>query len=218
MKKSVIIVATADETALARENAALLATAIAERYRNQGLNVLFLFDSLTRYARAIRDLALLNGELPVREGYPPSVYSKLPILLERTGNNSKGSITAIYTVLTQQEHVQDALKEEIIGLLDGHIVLDPELAKKQLYPAINIEKSISRCITRLHNHDYLESVSKIKKIFNTLQDEELLMFGGEASEELASALKIKPELFNLLYQGRNKGLDLEELKSKLTSF
>ena len=149
LKKSIVVVSTIDETPSRRALAPQVATAIAEDFRARGKNVLLLVDSLTRTARAIREIGLSNGEIPIRQGYPPSVYSALPKLLERAGTTPEGSITAIYTVLTYTDQKQDALGEEIKSLVDGHIVLEPKLAEQGILPAFDITNSISRLQNKL---------------------------------------------------------------------
>lgn len=218
MKKSVIVASTSDEPALNRKTAGQTATAIAEYYRNQGKSVLLLFDSLTRYARAIREIGLANGELPVREGYTPSVYTELPILLERSGNDDKGSITAIYTVLTNDQVYQDALKDEVKSILDGHIILDRNIANSGIRPAIDITSSISRCINKIQDESYIKKIDSIKKLLARLKnDKELLQLGGKADEELSLALKLEPKILEIIHQGINGGLSPRTLKAKIES-
>ena len=212
LNKSVIVLSTSNESSLERKMAGYTATAIAEYYRNQGKKVLLMLDSLTRFSRAIREIGLANGELPMREGYTPSVYTELPQILERSGNNDKGSITAIYTILTNDQNFQDPLKDEIISILDGHIVLDKNLANSNIRPAIDITKSISRCQSKLISKEQLADVNIIKKIIYKLKtDKDLLQLGGAADKELEACLKLENKILNILNQGTNKGLDFEKL-------
>ncbi|MGH8031558.1 MAG: FliI/YscN family ATPase, partial [Luteimonas sp.] len=144
LARSVIVVATSDRPALERSRAAWVATAIAEHFRDHGQRVLLLLDSVTRFARALRDVGLAVGEPPARRGYPPSVFSALPRLFERAGNNEHGSITAFYTVLAEDEDGGDPIVEEVRSILDGHIVLSRKLAAAYHYPAIDVLTSLSR--------------------------------------------------------------------------
>ncbi|MEO8182284.1 MAG: FliI/YscN family ATPase [Deltaproteobacteria bacterium] len=143
-ERAVVVVSTSDAPALERLRAAQVATAIAESFRDQDKNVLLLVDSITRVARAQRDVGLAAGEPPVRRGYPPSVFSMLPRLLERGGQSARGAITAIYTVLVEGDDLSEPIADEVRGLLDGHIILDRELAARGHYPAIDVLRSLSR--------------------------------------------------------------------------
>ena len=148
--RAVVVVSTSDAPALERLRAAQVATAIAESFRDQGKSVLLLVDSITRVARAQRDVGLAAGEPPVRRGYPPSVFSMLPRLLERSGQSARGAITAIYTVLVEGDDLSEPIADEVRGLLDGHIVLDRELAARGHYPAIDVLRSLSRVMSARH--------------------------------------------------------------------
>ncbi len=155
LARSVVVVATSDAPAMERLRAAQTATAIAEHFRDQGLRVLLLVDSVTRYARALREVGLAAGEPPTRRGYPPSVFSALPRLLERAGQSDKGSITAVYTVLVEGSDMEEPIADEVRGTVDGHIVLSRELAARGRYPAVDVGASLSRvmnqCVDREHN-------------------------------------------------------------------
>ncbi len=200
-KKSVVVVSTSDEFPARRVVAAYTAQMIAEEFRNQGKSVLLLMDSLTRFSRAVRDVALSAGELPVRQGYPSQVYQKLPQLLERAGNNNEGSITAIYTVLTNPDGTEDPLADEIKSLLDGHIYLDPKLASTGIRPAIDLEKSVSRLTTRLLTEEQLELSNKLRKNFTRWKNEkEILLFGGVPDNELSGILKKEQQMIDFLTQ------------------
>ncbi len=144
----ILVYATSDRSCVERCNAAQIATTIAEFFSEQGKNVLLFMDSITRYARALRDVALSMGELPARRGYPASVFEALPKLLERPGRFLRGSITAFYTVLIENEEESDVIGDEVRSILDGHIYLSKKLAAKGHYPAIDVMQSISRVFTR----------------------------------------------------------------------
>jgi ATP synthase in type III secretion protein N len=179
LKKSVVVVATSDKPPMERARAAYVATALAEHFRDQGKNVLFLMDSVTRYARALRDVGLSIGELPARRGYPPSVFSELPRLFERTGNDLNGSITAFYTVLIEEEDSGDPIEEEVRSILDGHIVLSRKLAAAAHYPAIDILRSTSRVMGRVASQDHLAAAARLRKLLAKHQEIELLLQIGE---------------------------------------
>lgn len=179
LAKSVIVVATSDRPALERSRAAWVATAIAEHFRDQGKRVLLLLDSVTRFARALRDVGLAVGEPPARRGYPPSVFSALPRLFERAGNNEKGSITAFYTVLAEDEDGGDPIVEEVRSILDGHIVLSRKLAAAYHYPAIDVLTSLSRTMPRVADEAHQRAAGKLRKVLAKYQDIELLLQLGE---------------------------------------
>ncbi len=217
LKKSIVVVATSDQPAMQRSMAALTATAIAEHFRSQGKNVLLLVDSLTRMARAIRDVSLAAGELPIRQGLTSSVYSELPKLIERAGNDQNGSITAIYTLLDSSEYEHDPLSEEVKSLLDGHICLDNQVASKGIRPAVDFTHSISRCAGNLLNHNELEykniliaAISKLKK------EKDLITMGGIPDSELKAAMAIEKDIVNFLNQTVNDKFSNFESSLQLT--
>lgn len=170
-KRSVVVAAPADASPLQRLQGASYATRLAEDFRDQGKNVLLIMDSLTRYAMAQREIALAIGEPPVTKGYPPSVFAKLPALVERAGNGRRGSgsITAFYTVLTEGDDQQDPIADATRAILDGHIVLSRELADSGHYPAIDIEASISRVMPAVVQQQHVIAAQKIKKLFSIYQ-------------------------------------------------
>jgi len=179
LKRSVLIVATSDRPAMERVKAASTATAIAEGFRDQGLNVLLLMDSVTRYARALREIGLSVGEPPVRRGFPPSVFAELPRLFERAGNDDKGSITAFYTVLTEDEDAMDPVAEETRSILDGHVVLSRALAEKGHYPAIDILASISRLFPQLADSEHQQAAARLRRLLASYKEVEFLLRVGE---------------------------------------
>lgn len=166
LARSVVVAAPADASALMRLQGANYATTIAESFRNQGKNVLLIMDSLTRYAMAQREIALAIGEPPATKGYPPSVFAKLPALVERTGNGAEGegSITAFYTVLTEGDDQQDPIADAARAILDGHIVLSRSLAESGHYPAIDVEQSISRAMHNITSPEHQKLARKLKQL------------------------------------------------------
>jgi flagellum-specific ATP synthase len=166
LARSVVVAAPADASALMRLQGANYATTIAENFRDQGKNVLLIMDSLTRYAMAQREIALAIGEPPATKGYPPSVFAKLPALVERTGNGlrGEGSITAFYTVLTEGDDQQDPIADAARAILDGHIVLSRSLAESGHYPAIDIEQSISRAMHNITSPAHQKLAQKLKQL------------------------------------------------------
>lgn len=178
LKRSVVVVATSNEPSLIRMKAAYVATTIAEHFRDQGKKVLFLMDSVTRFARALREVGLAAGETPARAGFPPSVFSELPRLLERTGNSDKGSITAFYTVLVEGDDMTEPIADETRSILDGHIVLSRSLASQNHYPAIDINESISRVMTTVAEEDHLLSAGKLREVLATYDAQKDLIYIG----------------------------------------
>ena len=178
LRKSVVVVATSDRPALERSRAAYVGTAIAEYFRDQGRKVLLLLDSVTRFARALRDVGLAVGEPPARRGFPPSVFSSLPGLFERSGNNDRGSITAFYTVLLEDEE-GDPIGDEVRSILDGHIHLSRKLAAANHFPAIDVLSSASRVMSRVVTAQHQRAAGALRKQLAKFQDMELLLQIGE---------------------------------------
>ncbi len=181
LARAVVVAAPADVSALMRLQGASYATAIAERFRQQGKNVLLIMDSLTRYAMAQREIALAIGEPPATKGYPPSVFAKLPALVERTGNGARGegSITAFYTVLTEGDDQQDPIADSARAILDGHIVLNRALAESGHYPAIDIEQSISRAMHNITSPDHQQQARTLKQWYARYQrNQDLIAVGA----------------------------------------
>lgn len=182
-KKAVVVAAPADTSPLMRLKGSETATSIAEYFRDKGKNVLLLMDSLTRYAMAQREIALAVGEPPATKGYPPSVFAKLPALVERAGNGSQyqGSITAFYTVLTEGDDLQDPIADASRAILDGHIVLSRELAESGHYPAIDIEASISRVMPQVVDQEHEQNARSIKRVYSAYQqNKDLINLGAYA--------------------------------------
>jgi type III secretion protein N (ATPase) len=179
MARTVLVVSTSDRSPMERVRCAYTATAIAEHFRDQGKRVLLLVDSLTRLARAQREIGLAGGEPPTRRSYPPSVFSMLPQLLERAGTGVQGSITAAYTVLTEGEDDSDPIAEEVRSILDGHIVLSRKLASAGQYPPIDILQSVSRVMPQVAAGPHQQDALRLRQLLAKFQDMELLLQIGE---------------------------------------
>ena len=182
MKRSVVVVATSDKPALIRSKAAKTATAIAEYFRDQGKDVLLMMDSLTRFSMAQREIGLASGEPPVTRGYPPSVYSEMPKLLERAGNSSAGSITGLYTVLVDGDDFNEPITDTARSILDGHIMLSRKLGHKNHYPAIDVLQSISRVMSSIADKEHKALAGKLKNVMTTYNEaEDLINIGAYKS-------------------------------------
>jgi FliI/YscN family ATPase len=203
-KKTIIVTATSDESAMMRGLAPYTATGIAEYYRAQGKDVLLLVDSLTRMGRAWRDIAVAGGELPTLRGFPTSVFTRIPKLLERAGNSSAGSITAVYTILSSvADGDYDTFGEEIKSLLDGHVVLDKELAESRIYPAISITRSVSRLASSINSLTEIDEEARqqiTRAIAHLERDKDLIIMGGKGDEELTQYLKYENDILSFLIQ------------------
>jgi type III secretion system H+-transporting two-sector ATPase len=169
LRRSVVVVATSNEPSLVRQKAAYVATTIAEYFRDQGKRVLLMMDSVTRFARALREIGLAAGEPPARSGFPPSVFSQLPKLLERTGNSDRGSITAFYTILVEGDDMTEPIADETRSILDGHIVLSRKLAASNHYPAIDVNQSVSRVMPAVVTANHLESARRLRDVLATYE-------------------------------------------------
>ena len=179
MKRSVVVVATSDKPALERKKAAQTATAIAEYFRDQGKDVLLMMDSLTRFSMAQREIGLASGEPPVSRGYPPSVYSEMPKLLERAGRSDKGSITGLYTVLVDGDDFNEPITDTARSILDGHIMLSRKLVHKNHYPAIDVLQSISRCMSQIADREHKQLAGRLKNVLATYNEaEDLINIGA----------------------------------------
>ena len=179
MARSVMIASTSDRPSIERLKAAEIATAMAEYFRDQGLNVILFIDSVTRYARALREIGLAAGEPPTRGGYPPSVFANLPKLMERTGPAKIGTITAFYTVLAEGDFKSDPIAEESKSILDGHILLDAKLGNSGHYPAINILESKSRLMNAITTGEHQKMANKFRSLMSKYNDIEMLIQVGE---------------------------------------
>ncbi|SNT10491.1 type III secretion system ATPase, FliI/YscN [Noviherbaspirillum humi] len=179
MRRSVVVVATSDCSAMERVRAAQVATSIAEYFRDQGKAVLLMIDSVTRYARALREIGLSAGEPPARRGFPPSVFASLPALFERAGQSNSGSITAFYTVLEETDDGMDPVSEEVRSLLDGHIVLSRKLAESGHFPAIDVLASASRVMPQVVTPEHIQSALRVRELWSVYRDLEILIQVGE---------------------------------------
>lgn len=214
MKRSVVVVATSDKPALERKKAAQTATAIAEYFRDQGKDVLLMMDSLTRFSMAQREIGLASGEPPVSRGYPPSVYSEMPKLLERAGRSDKGSITGLYTVLVDGDDFNEPITDTARSILDGHIMLNRKLAHKNHYPAIDVLQSISRCMSQIAERDHKNCAGKLKNVLATYNEaEDLINIGAYKSGSnpgIDYAIKKIDEVNQFLMQEVNDKFTFEE--------
>jgi flagellum-specific ATP synthase len=215
LARAVVVAAPADAPALVRLQGANYATVIAEHFRDRGLDVLLLMDSLTRYAMAQREIALAIGEPPATKGYPPSCFAKLPQLVERSGNGvaGGGSITAIYTVLSEGDDQQDPIADAARGILDGHIVLSRELAEGGHYPAIDIEKSISRVMTNVTSPAHVEAARRFRQLHaRHTKARDLIQIGAYTpghDADLDTAVRLHPTMNELLQQNMHEPADLD---------
>jgi flagellum-specific ATP synthase len=223
LSRSVVVASPADHSPLMRLHGAMLTNSIAEYFRDQGKQVLLLMDSLTRYAQAQREIALAIGEPPATKGYPPSVFSLLPQLVERAGNGpvGGGSITAIYTVLTEGDDQQDPIADAARAILDGHIVLSRQLAESGQYPAIDVEASISRVMPQVVSPEQLQFAQQFKHIYSVYrQNQDLITVGAYSmgsDRMIDESIAMFPSLQALLKQGIHEAVNWEQSVIKLQS-
>jgi flagellum-specific ATP synthase len=219
MKRSVVIVATSDKPALIRNKAAKTATAIAEYFRDQGKDVLLMMDSLTRFCMAQREIGLASGEPPVTRGYPPSIYSEMPKLLERAGNSDKGSITGLYTVLVDGDDFNEPITDTARSILDGHIVLSRRLGQKNHYPAIDVLASISRCMSAIAGDSHKSAAGKLRNVLGTYDEAEDLINIGAYKSGSNAAIDYAVQKINavnqFLMQGTMEKFSFEEIIQRL---
>ena len=221
LSRSIVVAATSDQPALMRIKGAFTATAIAEYFRNRGLNVMLMMDSVTRVAMAQREIGLATGEPPAQKGYTPSVFAILPKLLERTGTNEKGSITAFYTVLVDGDDMNEPIADTVRGILDGHIVLDRNLANKGQYPAINVLKSVSRLMNHVAEPEHKKAAERLRELYYTYdKSEDLINIGAYkrgTSREIDEAIHYEPLITTYLKLGYLDKVTLEESVNELIS-
>lgn len=223
MRRAVVVATPADNPPLLRLHGALLATSIAEYFRDQGKHVLLLMDSLTRYAQAQREIGLAIGEPPTTKGYPPSVFAKLPQLVERAGNGARnqGSITGFYTVLTEGDDQQDPVADSARAVLDGHIVLSRRLGEAGQYPAIDIEASISRSMTGIVDNEHLQYARKFRELNSIYQqNRDLISIGAysRGSDPLIDkAIDFNQRMTEFLRQGMHQPVSFSESLQQLAA-
>ncbi|MEL7186149.1 MAG: flagellar protein export ATPase FliI [Pseudomonadota bacterium] len=221
MERSVVVATPADDTPLMRLHGAWLTAAIAEYFRDQGKNVLLLMDSLTRFAQAQREIALAIGEPPATKGYPPSVFAKLPQLVERAGNGTEGggSITAIYTVLAEGDDQNDPIVDAARAILDGHIVLSRDMADAGIYPAVDVESSVSRAMTQITSEGQQQLVTRFRQVYSTYQENRDLVAIGAykagTNPQLDEAIALWPGIIEFLRQHQDQRIDAAQALQQL---
>lgn len=215
LRRAVVVASPADDVPLMRLRAAQLATRIAEYFRDRGHNVLLLMDSLTRFAQAQREISLAVGEPPATKGYPPTVFSKIPQLVERAGNAAKGegSITAFYTVLTEGDDLQDPIADAARAILDGHVVLSRQLADEGVYPAVDVERSISRVMPNIVSEAHLKMMQRYKQLSAIYQQNKDLISVGAYTKgmdaETDTAIERIPHLRQFVRQGLHQAVNFD---------
>ena len=219
-KKAVLVVSTSDRSSMERLKAAYTSTAIAEYFRDQGKSVLLMMDSVTRFGRAQREIGLAAGEPPTRRGFPPSVFSELPKLMERAGNNDKGSITALYTVLVEGDDMTEPIADETRSILDGHIVLSRKLAARNHYPAIDVQASVSRVMNAIVSKEHKKDAQRLRQILAKFAEVELLVQIGEykkgADKDADDALAHIDKVNAFLKQGLDEKSTFEQTLQALS--
>ncbi|MBS0585515.1 MAG: type III secretion system ATPase SctN [Verrucomicrobia bacterium] len=219
LSRSVVVVSTSDQSAQLRINAAYVGTAIAEYFRDQGKKVILMMDSVTRFARALREVGLAAGEPPARAGFTPSVFATLPRLLERSGNSDVGSITAFYTILVAGDDMNEPVSDEVRSILDGHIILSSELARQYHYPAIDVLASVSRILSHIVTKEHLQLIGRIREVLANYKKNELLVRIGEykpGSDKNADyALKYIDKVNQFLKQRVDEKCTLEQTLEQL---
>lgn len=218
-QKCILVYATSDYSSLDRCNAALVATTVAEYFRDAGMSVVLFLDSITRYARALRDVALAAGESPARRGYPASVFDSLPKLLERPGATHAGSITAWYTILLESDDEPDPIADEIRSILDGHLYLSRKLAAKNHYPAIDVLNSISRVSSQVCGPEHLQLAGEIRRILAKIEELQIFVDLGEyqpgENAENDRAMNKRDELLDWLCQGVDEHASFREIFQRM---
>lgn len=220
LKRSVVICATSDQPSLVRAKAAYVATAIAEYFRDHGKKVLLMMDSVTRFARALREIGLALGEPPARQGFTPSVFSTLPKLLERSGNSDKGSITAFYTVLVEGDDMTEPVADEVRSILDGHIVMSRQLANEGHYPAIDVSQSVSRVMNNIVPPEHMRAARKLTEVVaNYEKERDLILIGAYESGSNPAvdyAIEKIEDVKTFLKQDQYEKVDLHDAVERLT--
>ncbi|OEG00402.1 flagellar protein export ATPase FliI [Vulcanibacillus modesticaldus] len=207
LKKSVVVVATSDQPALVRIKGSIIATSIAEYFRDQGLSVNLMMDSLTRFAMAQREIGLAIGEPPATKGYTPSVFAELPKLLERSGTNQYGSITALYTVLVDSDDMNEPIADAVRGILDGHIILDRKIAQKGHYLAIDVLQSVSRVMKDIVSKEHINAAETLKKLLAAYKDAEDLINIGAYKRGSNALIDKAVEYYPLILEFTRQDID-----------
>lgn len=219
LARSVIIVSTSDQAAQLRLNAAYVGTSIAEYFRDQGKTVILMMDSVTRFARALREVGLAAGEPPARAGFTPSVFATLPKLLERSGNSDKGSITAFYTILVAGDDMNEPVADEVRSILDGHVILSSELARQYHYPAIDILASVSRILPNITSEAHRKLIGQLREVLANYKKNELLIRIGEykpgSDKQADFAIKYIDKVNRFLKQRVDERCTFEETLGQL---
>jgi len=219
LQQSVVVVATSDEPAYVRSKAAFVATAIAEHFRDEGMHVALMMDSLTRFAMAEREVGLAMGEPPSSRGYTPSVFAKLPVLLERAGPGAEGTITAVYTVLVEGDDPNDPIADAVRGILDGHIVLSRALANRGQFPAIDVLQSLSRLFPSITTEAHRQAAERVREWMARYSEiEDLLRIGAyrQGADPLTDeAIERMPEILAFLRQKKGETMALEDAVNQL---
>ncbi len=219
LARSILVVATSDQSAMLRSKCPVVATAIAEYFKGQGRDVLLMMDSLTRFSMAQREIGLAVGEPPIARGYTPSIYAELPKLLERSGNFEEGSITGVYTVLVEGDDTNEPIADTVRGILDGHIVLTRKLANSNHFPAIDVNASISRLMNAIVSKEHRALASKLRDILSVYEkNSDLISIGAyKAGTNPSVDYAIsKIDLVNgFLKQGINESFDYDEVMHSL---
>ncbi|MCF6137107.1 flagellar protein export ATPase FliI [Pseudalkalibacillus berkeleyi] len=220
LKKTIVVAATSDQPALLRIKGALTATTLAEYFRDKGMKVMLMMDSVTRVAMAQREVGLAVGEPPATKGYTPSVFAQLPKLLERSGTSENGSITAFYTVLVDGDDMNEPIADTVRGILDGHIVLDRNLANKGHFPSINVLKSVSRVMNNISNQNHLELTSKARELLSSYQEsEDLISIGAYkqgTSKKVDDAISFYPKIMDYLRQATYEDVTADQAVNELS--
>ena len=219
LKRSVLVISTSDESPVLRVRACFVAMAIAEFFRDRGDDVLLMMDSLTRMAMAQRQIGLAVGEPPTTKGYPPSVFSLMPQLLERAGKTQKGSITGLFTVLVEGDDINEPVSDAARGFLDGHVWLSRDLANRGHYPAVSILESISRVMSDVVDSEHVAAAAEVRRLLATWADiEDMVNIGAYskgANAEFDTVIRMKPKIDAFLQQQRNERASLEQTRSAL---
>jgi len=222
LRRSVVVAATGDKCPLIRLRGAYVATAIAEYFRDQGADVLLMMDSVTRFAWAQREVGLTVGEPPTRAGYTPSVFAKLPQLLERSGMAEKGSITGLYTVLVDGDDLTEPVADAVRSILDGHVVLSRDLASRNHYPAIDVPASVSRLMPQITSQEHREAAGRVRRLLADYDEaEDLINLGAYqhgSNPDVDSAIRLRRQLLDFLRQPAADRTEFPDTLTRLQQF